>query len=228
MSRNLTAFSLLFVSLIAGGAGADSSIKGTGTFEKVIKEISAKQKLITSLEADFRQEKEVALLARPEVSTGHFLFSKPNRVFWNYTAPRQVQMSITNGWLSTYYPDLNKVERIEIKKFEDRIFRYMGATALAMEELGKYFDFTFIESKRDPHYTLELKPKTKTVAKRVQRIKIWIDRETYLTSKFEYVEGDGDVTRYEFTNIRMNRPIAEERFSLQLPPTVKIEQLKLN
>ncbi|HEY5610807.1 MAG TPA: outer membrane lipoprotein carrier protein LolA [Thermoanaerobaculia bacterium] len=228
MLRKLTTLTLLFVSLAITAARGDSSIKGTGTLERVIKEISARQRKIVTLEADFRQEKELALLSKAEVSTGHFLFAKPNRVFWNYVAPRPVQMVISDGILSTYYPELNKVETIEVKKFEDRIFRYMGATGTAMEELGKFFDFRFVETQADPFYTLELTPKTKTVAKRVRRIKIWIDRDTYLTSKFEYAEGDGDVTRYEFTNIRMNGPIGEERFSLRLPPTVRVEPLKLN
>ena len=70
----------------------------------------------------------MALLSKPEVSTGTFVFSKPNNVLWSYNAPKRVQMLITNGTLTTYYPDLNKAERIDVKRFEDRIFKYMGAT----------------------------------------------------------------------------------------------------
>ena len=74
---------------------------------------------------------------------------------------------------------------------------------------------------------LDLKPKTRTVAKRVQRIKLWIDKQTYLTSKIEYVEGDGDVTRYEFKNIRINEPVPPSRFALSLPANVRVEQMKI-
>src|SRR5438270_328323 len=73
----------------------------------------------------------------------------------------------------------------------------------------------------------EPQPKTGAVAKRVQRIKLWIDKKTYLTSKIEYVEGDGDVTRYEFTNIKVNQPIPQGRFVLNLPANVKVENMKL-
>lgn len=205
---------------------ADSSVKGAATLEKVIRKIADQQKLTTSLEADFRQEKVLGLLAQPEVSTGTFVYAKPNRVLWTYENPKPVTMLIADGWLTTYYPQLNRAEKLEVKRFEDRIFKYIGASG-AIDELGKYFDFSFVDNKNSRYYTLELKPKTKTIGKRVQRIKIWIDRQTYLTSKFEYVEGDGDMTRYEFTNIRRNNPIPTARFTLSLPSSVRVEQMRL-
>ena len=196
------------------------------TLAQVIKKVQEQQKNTRTLQADFRQEKELALLAQPEVSTGTFIYSKPNNVLWSYSAPKRVQMAIANGTLTTYYPELNKAERVDVKRFEDRIFKYMGASG-AIDELARYFDFTFTDSKSKPAFVLDLTPKNRAVAKRVQRIKIWIDKQTYLTSKVEYVEGDGDVTRYEFTNIRINENVPASRFALTLPSSVKVEQMKI-
>jgi outer membrane lipoprotein-sorting protein len=196
------------------------------TLEKVIKKIQEQQKKTSTLQADFRQEKELALLAKPEVSTGTFIYSKPTNVLWTYDAPKRVQMVIADGFLTTYYPDLRKAEKVDVKRFEDRIFKYMGATG-AIDELARYFDFTFTDSKSKPVYVLDLTPKNRAVSKRVQRIKLWIDKKTYLTTKIEYVEGDGDITRYEFTNLRINEPVPHSRFALTLPSNVKVEQMKL-
>lgn len=208
--------------VVAAPAGA----AGPVTLETVIKKVQAQQKKTTSLQADFRQEKELALLAHPEVSTGSFTYSKPNNVLWSYNAPKRVQMVIASGRMTTYYPDLRKAESIDVKRFEDRIFKYMGASG-AIDELARYFDFTFSDKPSQPTFVLDLKPKTTAVAKRVQRIKLWIDKKNYLTSKIEYVEGDGDITRYEFTNIRINEPIPPSRFALTLPQGVKVEQIKM-
>ena len=196
------------------------------TIEEVVKKVQEQQKRTNTLQAEFRQEKELALLAKPEVSTGTFVYSKPNSVLWNYDAPKRVTMLISHGTLTTYYPDLNKAESVDVKRFEDRIFRYMGASG-AIEELARYFDFTFTDNAANPAYVLDLTPKSKVVARRVQRIKIWIDKQNYLTDKIEYVEGDGDRTRYEFRNIKINQPIEQGRFTLNLPPTVRVEQMKL-
>lgn len=205
----------------AFGAAAQSV-----TIEQVIRKVQEQQKKTMTLQADFRQEKEMALLAKPEVSTGTFLYSRPNNVLWTYATPKRVQMVIANGTMTTYYADLGKAEQIDVKKFEDRIFKYMGASG-AIDELARYFDFTFKDAKSKPQFELDLTPKNRAVAKRVQRIKIWIDKKTYLTNRFEYVEGDGDITRYEFTNLRINEPVPPSRFAIALPSTVKVEQMKL-
>lgn len=194
--------------------------------EQVIRKVQEQQRKTHTLQADFRQEKELALLAKPEVSSGTFTYSKPNNVLWTYTAPKRVQMVIANGVLTTYYADLAKAERIDVKKFEDRIFKYMGASG-AIDELARYFDFTFKDSKSKPVWELDLTPKNRAVAKRVKRIKLAIDKQTYLTTKIEYVEGDGDITRYEFTNIRINQPVPPSRFAIALPSNVKVEQMKI-
>lgn len=198
----------------------------SNSLDEVIKRVQEQQKTMNTLEADFRQEKTLALLAKPELSTGHFTYEKPNNVLWSYDAPKRVQMLIANGVLTTYYPDLKKAEQIEVKKYQDRIFKYMGASG-AIDELSQYFDFTFSNKAAEPAFVLDLTPKSKSIAKRVQHIKIWIDKKTYLTTKFEYTEGDGDTTKYEFTNIRVNQPVAQSRFELKLPASVRVEQMKL-
>jgi len=196
------------------------------TLAQVIKKVQEQQHKTATLQADFRQEKELALMAKPEVSTGTFLYSRPSNVRWTYNTPKRVQMVIAGGFLTTYYPELNKAERIDVKRFEDRIFKYMGATG-AIDELARYFDFTFTDSKSKSVFVLDLTPKNRAVSKRVQRIKLWIDKTTYLTSKIEYVEGDGDVTRYEFTNLRINEQVPPSQFALTLPATVRVETMKL-
>jgi outer membrane lipoprotein-sorting protein len=216
--RILTA---LVSAVIAFGAAGQNV-----TLEQVIRKVQEQQKKTNTLQADFRQEKELALMARPEVSTGTFTFSKPNNVLWTYAAPKRVQMVIANGVMTTYYADLGKAERIDVKKFEDRIFKYMGASG-AIDELARYFDFTFKNSKSKPVWELDLTPKNRAVAKRVKRIKLAIDKKTYLTTKIEYVEGDGDITRYEFTNLRINQPVPPSRFAIALPSNVKVEQMKI-
>lgn len=196
------------------------------SLDEVIKKVQLAQTKMTTIQADFRQEKTLALLAKPEVSTGRFVYSKPNNVLWSYDAPKRVTMLIANGLLTTYYPDLNKAERIEVKRYQDRIFKYMGASG-AIDELGAWFNFTFTNTSDKPYYVLDLDPKSKTIAKRVRHIKIFIDRKTYLTTQFEYTEGDGDKTRYEFLNVKLNAPVEQSRFVLTLPSSVRIEQMKL-
>ena len=79
--------------------------------------------------------------------------------------------------------------------------------------------------KAKPYYTPILTPKTDRVAKRVQRIEVRVDRKSYLTTSLDYTEGDGDRTRYDFTDIRVNEPRSRKRLELSLPPSVRVETL---
>jgi len=196
------------------------------SLDEVIKRVQEQQKKTNTIEADFKQEKTLALLAKPELSTGRFVYQKPNSVHWSYDAPRRVEMLIANGVLTTYYPDLNKAEQIEVKRYQDRIFKYMGATS-ALDDLGTFFNFTFSNRADQPFYTLDLQPKSKGIAKRVKHIRIRIDKKSYLTTSFEYTEADGDVTKYDFANIKVNKPVPPTRFVLNLPPSVRVEAMKV-
>lgn len=216
----------LCTSALAISASAARGPADPDSLDEVILKVQTAQANTTTLEADFRQEKTLALLASPEVSTGRFVYSKPNSVLWTYDAPKRVTMLIADGMLTTYYPDLNKAERIEVKRYQDRIFKYMGASG-AIDEMAAWFNFTFTNTSDKPYYVLDLAPKNKAVAKRVRHIRIFIDRKTYLTTQFEYTEGDGDKTRYEFLNIKINAPVSQSRFSLTLPSNVHVEQMKL-
>ncbi|HEX9457593.1 MAG TPA: outer membrane lipoprotein carrier protein LolA [Thermoanaerobaculia bacterium] len=215
------------LSLCAAALSVPAAAKtNPDSLDEVIKRVQLAQAQTTTIQADFRQEKTLALLAKPEVSTGRFVYSKPNNVLWSYDAPKRVKMLIANGMLTTYYPDLNKAERIEVKRYQDRIFKYMGASG-AIDELGAWFNFTFTNTSDKSYFVLDLDPKSKTIAKRVRHIKIFIDRKTYLTTQFEYTEGDGDKTRYEFLNVKINAPVEQSRFVLTLPSSVRVEQMKL-
>ncbi len=227
MQKPIIHLFLLLAIVSAFPLSADSRIKGT-KIEEVLAEVDARQKSVESLKATFRQTKEVGLLAEPEVSTGVFLYQKPNRVLWKYLEPRAVTMVIADGSMTTWYPELQKAEKMEVKSFEDRIFRYMGAGTGAIRELGKYFDFRFIEDHKSNQFILELEPKTRALEKRIKSITIWIDGKSYLTTGFEYVEGDGDLTRFEFSDVQMNPKLTAGSFQLDIPKNVKIETVRLD
>jgi outer membrane lipoprotein carrier protein len=194
--------------------------------EQVLKNVSSLQKRTSTLEADFRQVRTMKLLAEPSVSRGTFAWRKPNSAVWNYNQPEPVTMLIADGWMTTYYPRENRAERAAIGRLESRIFRFMGAVT-SVEEMARSFDMRFVDRAGEP-YRLELKPKMPGAGRHVKNITLWIDRAAFTINAFEYTERDGDVTRYEFTNIRLNPPLAASRFRLDLPAGARVEQMKLD
>ncbi|MGK2857728.1 MAG: LolA family protein [Thermoanaerobaculia bacterium] len=217
----------LCLTALAPATSAVAPAKAPATLEEVLKEVQKRQSSVKTLQADFTQQKTLSLLAESQFARGTFAYEKPDKVRWNYSEPSPVAMLIADGRMTTFYPKLRRAETLEVGRFQDRIFKYMGA-GNAIAELATWFNFRFADRKGDAAWKLSLAPKTSQVAKRVKSITIWIDRESYMTSKFEYVEADGDTTLYEFTSIRVNEPVPATAFKLELPPTVRIETMKLD
>ncbi len=94
-----------------------------------------------------------------------------------------------------------------------------------MRTSDSYFEFRLVDAKAKPYYTLVLTPKNARVARRVRRIEVRVDRKSYLTTALDYTEGDGDRTRYDFSEIRVNAPVSQQRLRLSLPPSVRVETL---
>ena len=220
-------FAALLIVALAPISGAVAPAKAPSTLDEVLREVQKRQASVKTLQAEFKQEKTLAMLAKPQLEHGTFLYEKPDQVRWNYSEPNPVTMMISGGRMTTYYPKLGRAETLGVSRFQDRIFKYMGA-ANAIGELSTWFKFRFSDRKGDSTWKLQLLPKTSQVAKRVKELTIWIDRKSFLTSKIEYVEADGDVTSYEFTAIRVNEPVPAGTFVLKLPSTVKVQTIKLD
>lgn len=67
--------------------------------------------VILSLEADFVQTKTVAMLAEPQVSTGHMVYRAPDYMQWAYTSPQTVVWEI-DGDKSNVNPQIQKLLRM--------------------------------------------------------------------------------------------------------------------
>jgi len=61
------------------------------------------------------------------------------------------------------------------------------------------------------------------VKKKLQSLFLEVDRELLLPVVVEYLEADGDSTRYEFTGVEVNPEIEDAAFYLELGDEVRVE-----
>ena len=67
--------------------------------------------VILSLEADFVQTKNVAMLNEPQVSTGHLSYRAPDYIRWAYTSPQPLVWEV-NGEQSNVNPQVQRLLRM--------------------------------------------------------------------------------------------------------------------
>ena len=172
--------------------------------------------------AHFVEKKKLQLLADDQVQTGTFYYSKPSSFMWEYSKPDDKVILISAEQLLIYYPQLKKAEEIDITRYSKRILRFFGL-GQPTAELRKYYDLTLAEDPAMPDtYLLLLDPRKRRVQKRLDSILIWIDREMLVPRQVEYVEVDGDSTRFTFRNLEINSAISPAKYVINIPPDVEV------
>ncbi len=238
MRRPLSSLALAFalaLGLVAAAAAAaglpDPRAEGVAPEERLgllVERMRIVQEGIETLEAEFVQRKESALLIEPEEALGRFYFAAPDRVRWEYTTPNPISMVIDGERMTTWYRDLEQAERIDIGRQSQRVLEYLGAGS-SLVTLLEYFDVA-LHLPTDPRepLQLELSPRFERVARRLAGMNLWVDPELYLPVRLTYVEADGDTTDYRFSAFRLDQGIPDERFELDLPESVDLRTIDLN
>jgi outer membrane lipoprotein-sorting protein len=193
----------------------------------LVERVKAEQQKLKTLEARFVQVQESSLLAAPEKATGHFSYTAPDRVRWEYESPNPISVVVRGEQMTTWYHDLKRAELIKIGRYSNQVFKYLGASG-NMKSLLEYFDVRLgTSSTKGEPYRLELTPRFQRIAKRLKSMTLWIDDVTFLPVHRRYVEADGDTIEYRFEGLKRNGRIPEDRYVLQLPKGVETRVVDL-
>ena len=213
------------LAVVAGPANDTAApFEGGAKLEALIDRVVERQRALRTLEAEFVQLKESALLLEAVESTGVFLFRAPDMVRWDYRQPDPMVVLFSEDVVTTYLPAQARAERIKVSAKQRRFVRVLAGTQ-PLDDLTSHFSITLADPGGRAHYRLTLRPVGKSVSKRLQSVEIEVDRELLLPVVIEYNEADGDSTRYEFTKMTINPEIDESRFRLELGADVKLETL---
>jgi outer membrane lipoprotein carrier protein len=219
---------LVLVSLSAAAPAPKTvpidELEGGAKLEALIERVVERQRALHTLEAEFVQLKESALLLETVESTGVFLFRAPDLVRWDYQEPDPMVVLFSEDVVTTYHPDQARAERIKVSSKQRRFVRVLAGTQ-PLDDLTSYFRITLADPGGQDHYRLTLRPVDSMVAKKLRSLEIEIDRNLLLPVVIEYNEADGDSTRYEFTKMTVNPEIDDSRFRLNLGADVKLETL---
>lgn len=180
-----------------------------------------------SLEASFVQRKESALLMEPLEATGEFSYEAPDKARWEYRTPDPITLVIDGQEMITWYRDLGHAERYQIGRHSEKVLDYLGASS-SIGTLLEYFTvYLHMPENTDQPYKLRMVPRYQRIARRMKELEVWVEPDRFLPVRLRYVEADGDVTDYRFSDFRVNREIPESRFDLDLPADVEIDDVEL-
>jgi len=199
-------------------------LEGSAKLGALIERVVERQRSLNTLEAEFVQLKESALLLEAVESTGVFLFRAPDLVRWDYRLPDSMVVLFAEDTVTTYHPAQARAERIKVSNKQRRFVRVLAGTQ-PLDDLTSHFSITLADPGGQAHYQLTLRPVGNMLSKKLQSVEIEVDRKLFLPVVIEYNEADGDSTRYEFKKMVINPEIDDSRFDLEMGADVKMETL---
>ncbi len=195
-------------------------LTGPQRLQALVDRVRYEQTQLKTMEAHFTQQQENSMLAAPEESKGTFSYQAPDKVRWEYTSPNPITVVIRGDEMTTWYRDLKRAETLKVGRYSSQVLKYLGASG-SLQTLLEYFTvrLKLPEKKGDP-YRLEMDPKYARISKRLKSMTLWIDGDSFFPERLKYVQAAGDTVEYQFSDMKRNAPIPDDRFVLKLPPGV--------
>ena len=206
--RNLTVLYVVLLSAVfAVTAGAEDGSSLINTHDDL--------KNIDTLQSEFTQVKQIALLNHRVVISGELCLEKKNgRMAWHVASPIRYSCVITNQALTQWDIDSNQVLTLSVD-------RYPWLKVLS-QNLKDWFSGNFQNMSSgftaqtgDSHEMLMTPRPDNRIAEFIKSIKFYFADDNSSISRVIFTEANGDTTEIVFTNIKINHPIPQEKWNVK-------------
>jgi outer membrane lipoprotein-sorting protein len=170
-----------------------------------------KQRTMKSLRAKFTETTTSSLLMKPLVAHGIVVAAAPARMAMTYTDPESKTIVMDGRTLTVSWPDRRERQQINITDIQKRIDHYF--TRASVDELRSMFTIGAAPDGRLRHADLiDMKPKRKQIQQGLERLELWIDRDSDLLVQMRMTFPGGDQKTIALEDLTLNVPITDDLF----------------
>ena len=198
-------------------ADNDSNAPATRASLDVIQGVQIHLKFITSVQADFVEKKNLAMLDHTLTISGHMALEKPDRMIWVVSRPVGYAIRIRGDEVSQWDEDTNRVDVIHLGG--DPTFKAVSEQMQAWflgnyKVLGDSYE-VFVVAEHP--LSLRFVPKGDTmVAKLLKQVDLTFSADENYIDGMVVRETGGDTTTLNFANARINQPV--DKTTWEMPP----------
>jgi outer membrane lipoprotein-sorting protein len=212
--RNLILVAILCIARLANAGPMTQS-----EIDELIQKLEAVQNSQPSLQANFREERRLAMLKDPIVNEGKVWFTLPDKIRREIAGKTPSTTVIDGKRMWIYYPNYEQVEVYDLEK------RPMLKDSLRALTAGLYFrevpNLYEIEGSREGNtYHIRLTPKLASVKKLVRSIDLTID-DNLTPQRVNIEDAKGQKISDIYTNVRRDA-IPDATFEFSAPPGAKV------
>ncbi|MGC9194453.1 MAG: outer membrane lipoprotein carrier protein LolA [Syntrophobacteraceae bacterium] len=164
---------------------------------------------ITSVQAQFLQEKHLPILVKPLISKGAFYFKAPQSLRWEYQSPVQSILTVCDGHVQGFVSSGNGFHKEEGSGLE--------AMQIVVEEITKWLsghfnDDPMFQAQIEPGKRIVLVPKQAAFQKVIERIVLDTGSQPGVMRRVTIYESADAFTVLTFKNTVINAKINDSLF----------------
>ena len=206
------------VALVICGASParafQSGRRAPDLFAEIYARGDAKKQRMRSLRARFTETTTSTLLTTPIVAHGTVVAAAPARVLMTYTDPEPKILAMDGKTLTIVYTTRQERQQINISEIQKRIDQYF--TSATVNQLRSMFD---IVARPDATMTradlVAMTPKRKPIKEGLERLELWIDRESDLLTQMRFSFPGGDQKTMTLEDVVENVVVSDEMFKIK-------------
>src|SRR6516225_1458367 len=165
---------LILLTLVGIAPLARANPMTQSEIDQLIQRLQALHSNQPSMQANFREERHLAMLKDPVVNEGRVWFTLPDKIRREIDGKTPSTTIIDGKKMSIYYPNYQQVEIYDLEKRPIIKDSLRALTAgLNFREIGSYYNVE--GSKEGNGYQVTLTPKTASVRKLVRSVDLTID-----------------------------------------------------
>lgn len=218
------AWTLSFLLLAWGGRAQDPEPSAASPVDRLLEELDRGFSEIRTVQADFRQEKELAVFSRPLVLEGRLRLEIPGRLAWHVDTPLRYALVIDGDVMKQWDEETGKIEQTSMSGHP--VLRVVD------EQLRSWFSGRYASLQADYEarvveaqpLELEFIPRASSPARRmIARVVVNLREDRRYVSRIRIEDSGGDATTLTFARTVLNEPIDEGAWALTPAARSEIE-----
>jgi outer membrane lipoprotein-sorting protein len=198
---------------------ASASPMTQSDIDQLIQKLQALHNSQPSLQANFREERHLAILKDPVVNEGKVWVTLPDKIRREIGGKTPETTVIDGKKMSIYYPNYQQLEVYDLEKRPMIKDSLRALTAgLNFQEVGTFYN---VEGSKDGNaYHITLTPKTASVKKLVKTVDLTLD-ENLAPARVIVEDAKGQKLNITYSNVR-RESIPDSTFEFAAPPGTKV------
>ena len=186
-------------------------------FDEIHARVRSAEEKRQTIRARFTETTVSSLLVKPMVSEGVLVGAKPSRLLMTYLSPERKTIVMDGNRLLIIRPDSGEVDRVDTTEILKRVDRYF--VNANPDQLRKSFTVrAFVDPEVPAWYQIDLVPTRKQIRQGLDRLQIWIGRESLFLAQLRITFAGGDTTTVAIKDAELNVRLPADAFEVNVPP----------